>query len=115
MATVVAGRVAAYASTAPSGAPSSHAWAIPQTSHGKPIQLTPVPVNVNVAVAPAVGAATTVPSLDFTPVELSVKVAHPPAGARIAALSSKRVTRRARTCVTALYAFRYPAPTSCSP
>ena len=47
-----AGRLAAYVSTVATRAPSRSMLAKPQISHGRPIQLTPVPLNVKLALAP---------------------------------------------------------------
>ena len=52
--------------------------AIPQNSHGNPIQVRRVPVKVSVAVAVATSDASTVPLLDVTPVWLSARVDHGP-------------------------------------
>ncbi|PYS94721.1 MAG: hypothetical protein DMF50_11685, partial [Acidobacteria bacterium] len=57
----------------------------------KPIQLTPVPLNVKVAVAPAAPEYPALPPLKVTPALALVIAVQAPAGAKVAAVSSKRV------------------------
>ena len=72
--------------------PSRETLAIPHCSHWKPIHLTPEPLNVKLAVAPAAPANMACPPLRVTPVLALVTCDHAPAGASVAAVSSKRVT-----------------------
>src|SRR5438093_6210998 len=81
-------------------APSRWILAIPHLSHLKPIQLTPVPENVKVAVAPASGAITAKSPLSVTPVLVLVTPDQETAGASVAELSSKRVDEAALDTVT---------------
>src|SRR5260221_10010278 len=71
--------------------PSRCTVAIPHCSHLKPTQLTPVPLNVKLAVAPTAPAYTPWPPLNVTPVPALVICDQAPAGASVAAVSSKRV------------------------
>ena len=64
---------------------------MPHCSHLKPIQLTPCPVNVKLAVAPASAAAVAESLLSVTPVDALVRAIQEAAGERVAELSSKRV------------------------
>src|SRR5437667_3069911 len=67
--------VAAYRSSRPNDAPSSATSAIPATGERNPSQLTPVPVKVNVACAPAVAetAADPLPLSADVPLQARVK------------------------------------------
>src|SRR5438309_6133097 len=92
MAVDAAGRVAAKVSTVATRTPSIRTSAIPQSSQGKPIQLTPVPVKVNVAVAPAADAYTARSPLSVTPTPAPVVSDQAPAGASVAARSEEHTS-----------------------
>src|SRR6266850_1190411 len=64
---------------------------MPQISHGRPMRLTPVPLNVKLAVAPAAALNTPLPPLRVAPAPALLMSDHEPAGDSVAALSSKRV------------------------
>src|SRR5688572_13418234 len=70
--------------------PFTYTFAMPHSSHGKPIQLMAVPVNVSVAVDRAAFEPPMVPSLDATAVSSSENEFHDPVD--VAALSSTLVT-----------------------
>src|SRR2546425_9106532 len=69
--------VAAYRSSRPNDAPSSATSAIPATGERNPIHLTPVPVKVNVARAPAVAESAADPLPLSADVPLQVRVKSP--------------------------------------
>src|SRR5437899_7604248 len=85
-----AGRVAAKVFTVATRASSIQTWATPQTSHGTPIQRTPVPVKVKVAVAPAAEPYTARSPLSATPESALVVSFQASLGASVPAVSSER-------------------------
>lgn len=80
----------ANASTVATSTPSSSTRAMPHTSQRTPSQLTPVPVNVKVAVAPTACEKRARSPLSVAPMPVLVTVNHASAGANVAASSSKR-------------------------
>jgi hypothetical protein len=73
---------------------------MPHRSQLNPIQLTPVPENVKVAVAPGSGAITAKSPLRVTPVLALFTPDQETAGASVAELSSKRVDEAALDTLT---------------
>src|SRR5437899_7382505 len=85
----VLGAAGPAVSTVVAAPPSMETVAIPQTLHLSPIQLTPVSVKGNVAVAPATFEPTAAPTLNVAILRPCATQA--PAGLSVAALSSNRV------------------------
>src|SRR5467141_1128785 len=84
------GRVGANVSTVATRAPSISTSATPQTSHGKPIHRTSVPMNVKLAVAPVAEEKAAPSPSSATPTPELVVSSQDPSGASIALFSCER-------------------------
>src|SRR5438093_1801447 len=107
------GRLAAWVSIVPASAPSRKTFANPQISQGRPIQLTPVPWNEKVALAPEAAANMPRPPLRVAPALASPISDQAPEGENVAALSSNLVVSDGgafdTVTVTAAEVVRLPA------